>query len=298
METSTPQPSATFLRRAFLPFLDFVVAVDRPRSMMFVNRRMAATWNVAADQVFAAAEAKLAVLADAKVELYDDINGPLFVVATGDDYETSRLLVPGWLESFRGRVEGRPIAIIPERTTLMVGGDRRPEMVNRLAEKAEREFAASSRRLSPGLYTSDESGRVIPYCAREGDPFAAKVRVGHEKLALREYEYQWLVLDKFYENTGKDIFVASYTVVNTPSGAIESLSVWSEGVLTHLPRSQRVVLHVPGAGRGAKPKRFLNVPFESIEDRVRPVPDLHPPRFETVTFPSEPELEALEIARS
>jgi len=57
-------------------------------------------------------------------------------------------------------------------------------------------------------------------------------------------------------------------------------------------------LHIPGAGRGAKPERFLNVPFESIEDRLRLVPDLHPPRFETVTFPSEPELAALEIARS
>ena len=33
-------------------------------------------------------------------------------------------------------MEGNPIAIIPERATLMVGGDGRPEMVERFVDKA------------------------------------------------------------------------------------------------------------------------------------------------------------------
>jgi len=171
------------LRRPFLPYLDQVVAIDMPSSLSFVNRKSLAKWDVTEEAVFSAAWARIHLLENPEMTLHDDTHGPLFAVAANDTYEACRLLVPGWLASFRGKVEGNPIAIIPDRGTLMVGGDARPELVARMAESAEREFAASTRCMSPALYTVDESDRVIPYARPAGDPLAARVKRGHEVLA-------------------------------------------------------------------------------------------------------------------
>ena len=162
MELWMAQPTAAVLRRPFLPHVDILVAMDRTTSMSFVSNGTVERWKVEEREVFEAAAVRVPLLAGAGVELYDETHGPLWIVTSNDTYESSRLLVPGWLASFRGRVEGNPIAIIPERATLMVGGDGRPEMVERLLDKAGREFAASNRRLSPALYTADDSGKVVP----------------------------------------------------------------------------------------------------------------------------------------
>jgi len=98
------------------------------------------------------------------------------------------LLVPGWLASFRGRVDGKPVAIAPHRDLVLVGGDARPDLVARLLAMAEREFEGSNRRLSPCVYTTDANGALVPYAAAEGTPLAVKLRLAERTLALYEYD--------------------------------------------------------------------------------------------------------------
>ncbi len=52
----------------------------------------------------------------------------------------------------RDRVEGSPLAIIPERSTLFVDGDARPGLVRWLADKAQREFEPSTLGISSAVY--------------------------------------------------------------------------------------------------------------------------------------------------
>jgi hypothetical protein len=62
----------------------------------------------------------------------------------------------------------------------------------------------------------------------------------------------------------------------------------------YLPRTERVMVLVLADQRGAEPKAAVEVPFEAIENRLTPVPNLHPVRFETTgAFPSEEELSVL-----
>jgi hypothetical protein len=293
IELWSQHAEAAFVRHPFLPFVDLVVAMDQPTSMSWVARSGLAKWGVGEADVLSAAAARVGALDGAAIRLYDDLNGPLWMVDTNDTYESSRLLVPGWLASFKGKVEGRPIAIIPERATLIVGGDERPEMVERLASMAEREFDSSNRRLSPAIYTVDDDGRIVPYVRASHDPLAVKVRIGHEQLAMYEYGTQKEVLDKLYEATGHEVFVASYQVFQTDDGGVRSRCVWTRGARSYLPRAERVVLLILGDGHGAKPKSVVDVPFEAIEGRLTKVPDLHPARFETSQFPSDAELRDL-----
>lgn len=286
------------VRRPFLPYLDVVVAMDREGSMSFVSRAACERWDVDERDVFEAADARTSVLAEPSVELYDETHGPLWSVTSNDSYESSRLLVPGWLASFRGKVEGNPIAIVPERSTLMIGGDARPEMVERLADKAAREFAASPRRLSPALYTVNDAGEIVPYSLASTAPLSSKVKLGHESLAIYEYGQQKEALDAHHERGDVDVFVATYLVFEgAGDSGTRSLSVWTKGVRSYLPRTEKVMVVVPSddaAAADARPKLSLEVPFEAIEAWLSPVSGLHPARFETpAEFPPEEELRTL-----
>ena len=168
-------------------------------------------------------------------------------------------------------------------------------MIEHLLDKAEREFVASTRRLSPALYTADGNGKVVPYERAGNGQVATKIRIAHEKLAIHEYENQRSLLDRMHADCGKDVFVASYTSLTSPSGEVESLGVWTRGIPTYLPRTQWIVLVVP-LGKGTKVKRTIKLPFKAVEDRLRPLPYMHPARYETGTFPTDTELTALEAA--
>ena len=293
VEMWAKQRSAAFARRPFLPYIDHAVVIDEPTSMHYVSRHAIERWGVTEEAVFAAAEERLSLLAAPSVEPHDDdAHGPLWIVTSNDTYESSRLLVRGWLASFRGRVEGNPVAIIPERSTLIVGGDARPEMIELLLDKAEEEFTASKRRLSPALYSVDAQGAVVPYARRSTDPLAAKVKVAHEKLAIYEHRAQKEVLDALHEEREEDVFVGRYLVFEGADAPLpRSLSVWTKGVRSYLPRTEKVILLVPGEGPGAKPKASVEVPFEAIRDRLTPVPEHRPERFETTgEFPTDGEL--------
>ena len=298
LEMWLQKPRAEFVRRPFLPFVDRIVAMDRLRSMVFVSRGTVERWEVDEGQVFDAADARVPLLADPSVDIYDVTHGPLWVVTTNDTYESSRLLVPGWLASFRGKVQGRPIAIAPERSTLMVGGDARPDMVERLLEKAEREFGASNRRLSPAPYTVDDEDRVVPYVRPEADALGIKVKLAHERLAAYEYGHQKEALEGAYAKAGPDVFVASYRVYGAEGAMPRSLCVWTQGIRSYLPRTDRVAMVVPGDREGEPAKVTVEVAFEAVVDRLTAVPGLHPPRYETGSFPGQSELTALTIPRT
>lgn len=296
MGLSLDEHDAAPLRRPYLPYVDVLVVIDRPTSMSFVTRHAVERWKIEEREVFETAASHWPLLAGAKVELYDDSHGPLWIVTANDDYESSRLLVPGWLASFRGKVEGNPVAIIPQRSNLMIGGDGRPEMISRLCDTAEREFEASTHRLSTAIYTVDETGAVVPYAPSTGDGLGINVQIAHEKLAIHEYGRQKEALDARNAARGVDVYVAEYRVRMLHEDAPpRSSSIWIQGIRSYLPRSESVILAVPGDGRGAEPKLTLQVPFEAVANRLTRVSGLHPPRFETTgPFPSDKELRLLE----
>ncbi|HVJ92831.1 MAG TPA: hypothetical protein VM580_23685 [Labilithrix sp.] len=238
---------------------------------------------MSADEVIEVALARFAATMSHDAVIYDEMHGPLYIV--GEDYESSRLLVPGWLASFRGKVEGAPIAIVPHRSKLMVGGSARPEMITRLLEIAEREFSASPRSISVALYSVDELDHVVPFIS---DDLA--VRLAHEKLALFEYGQQKDVLDE----KQSELFVATYSVFSDSEGGVRSSACWTRAVETLLPKTEWLSLVTPNADQTAAAE-ILHVPWDAVAHRLTPAQGFHPPRFRTGEFPDETELAALRV---
>jgi hypothetical protein len=251
---------SSFVARGFAPFLDAMLVVDTPSSIGYVSRATLEKWPVDENEAFAAALRNLATQATAQLERYSDTHGPVWHLPGEDVYATSRLLLPGWLASMRGRIDGRVLAIIPERSTLLIGGDADPELVRWLAEAAQREFASSVRSLSPAVYTLDAwAARVVPYTPDRTSGTATMVRVGHAILRARTYEEQKNELDAYYEKNGVDLFVASATLMRLEDGRPYDYCVWTEGVEAVLPVTD-VVVAGGGAKRGGS-RWMATVPF-------------------------------------
>jgi hypothetical protein len=285
---------AWMVRRPFLPFLDVMPVIDTDTSMTYVSRATLETWGVREDDVFAALEERMSMLRDPEITLYDDTHGPLWSVTTDDTYESSRLLLPGWLASFRGKVEGRPLAVVPERATLLIGGGRRPEMVRRLLDKASREWEGSTRRISPAPYTVDEQGQVVPFFRRKPGKLAGDIQIAHHRLAAFEYGTQKEALDTLHGETGEDVFLASYkTFQRDDDFEVRSLTTWVDGIDSYLPRADRVVLLVPAENPEDRPRSMDEVPWEAVQSRLERVEGVHPARYRPGQFPTKSERRAM-----
>ncbi len=169
------------LSRPFVPFVRVLIGVDSEHSVAIVDRTRVDEWEQSVETIFAMALSTLAQhVRDDDIEPYDpEAEYPIWHVTRGDSYECSRLALPGFLESFRGRVSGNPIAIVPNRSTLIVSGDGDARAIARLARSAEAEFIASSRAVSAAVYTVDASGDVVPFHlaerARSPSPWSSAV---------------------------------------------------------------------------------------------------------------------------
>jgi hypothetical protein len=133
------------------------VVLDGPESYAYVTRSHLEPWGVSTEEAFATARSNLSGT-DASVPWDPTPAAPIWSYETVDGHATSRLLLPGWLQGFADRVQGRPIAAAPHASLLLVTGDAHPAVMARVARAAAREYASSPQPITPVLLRSTEEG--------------------------------------------------------------------------------------------------------------------------------------------
>jgi hypothetical protein len=112
--------------------------------------------------------------------------------------------------------------------------------------------------------------------------------------ALIYYRQQTENLMKLYEQKGKDLFVADYTLNQRERGGYESYSVWSKTVPTLLPKTDLIAFFDP-----TKPESQRTLGLAKWEDVMRVAGDLFldtqmfPARFYVSKFPSDEQLASI-----
>jgi hypothetical protein len=276
------------LSRPFAPFLLECVGIDSEDGTTYAAPHELPRWGVGAEEAFVAATRNADEYFRDDVEPYDrQAPYPLWHVARDDSYESSRLLVSGWLASFAGKVTGRPVAIVPHRSALLVGGDGDERCLRRLVDTAKAEYGATPRRISPALYTVDAAGKVVPFALPAGHPLASDVAVGHAMLALAEYEAQKEALKPRIE---EDVFIASFKAMKREDGSVYSFATWTEGVPTLLPETDEVLLVADPVEEGQE-REFLRVAWttfvELAGEWLEREEGIHPARWRASGWPDE-----------
>lgn len=296
---------AHMVRLPFVPFLTLFIGIDEDARIAFATDKQLEAWGQTPELALSQACVNLgkhvasATQERPDCEPYDDdAPYPIWHITRDDSYESSRITLPGYLESFRDKVSGNPIAIVPHRSMLVISGDGHPQALQRLAQMAEKEFNASPRSVSPAIYTTDANARVVPLRLAPNHPQHALVERGHQLLAHEIYGEQKTLLEKRFEEEGVDVFVASHMLLtDKETGQLSSLSTMTEDVLSLLPETDKVALVSESSER-----KVLVVPravvAELAPECFEVAHEFDPPRIRTVSWPRPEQLAELELRAS
>ncbi len=269
------------LWRPALPCLIEMVVVDRPSTIQFVNTLDLERWGVDADQVFRAAHVNMAGLAMNTLAAFEPPTGTKvleFADDDGESYVGSLPLIEGWLAGVRTRTGTSPIVLMPGHLGMFVVLGATAEQLPVFLELAREKYDEALRPLSPLPYTVDAEGEVVPFRVPEGSPGWQEIRGAEAGMAAHSYRVQ---TERLRAERYREEAVSELMHVRAPDGTEHTMTPWTDGVPTLLPRAHFVCL-VTMTGE------VFRVAWEDVVAHVplTPAPGFDPPRYRVDDHPS------------
>lgn len=267
--------------REIAPGLVAQLACESARGFTVVDADTLAAWGISFDEAW---DRALQNLAGSTAEPFVEAQPGVFTVRASDDHGATRLLQ---LDAIRKLpLSGSPVVAVPCADALILTGSRDGVGLISLQQVAVRAATQSEQPPLVGAVFQLEGDRWVEWRGSvvEDRPALGTLRV---IVASRLYAGQKAVLDR----SGRDEFVAGFLPMQGPDGEAFSMSSWTEGVPTLLPRTDRVAFsRLDAAGQ---PQQLGIVPWTRVEQEVgglmEPLP-LDPVRYRVTAFPSAEEL--------
>jgi hypothetical protein len=270
--------------------LSLSLVYDLPQAMRSIIQDDLDKWGVSFYEAVEASQHNLEQMGNVSFASLQSEGGEgIFISATGDNYDASRLVMLDLVRKMP--VRGDYIAMVPNRDTLVVTGSEDAAGLEVMCKIAEDSFQKPRPISTVALkLTGDEWESWLPEAE---SPAYAKLRELRLRTVGMEYNDQKELLDQINAQIGENVFVASFSAVkHKDNGRITSYSVWSEGVDTLLPETDDVLLLRPDGT-----SQDLKVLAANCFDRVREVAgDLmqplgtYPERYRVAEFPSDEQI--------
>jgi hypothetical protein len=283
---------AGLLSVPFLPLVNVFVAFDEGDRFRLLAAPDAARLRRSTNALLAAGMENLAKLQQRFEPAEDDLPFKVFRLVTDDAWASSRLCIPGLLPMMMQHVEGPAVAAVPDRDTFLVGSAEE-ESLAYLLETAERIWSESEHKVSPMLYCVDKEGELGPLEVGREHPLADELARMRALFVSHVYEEQGKALRAWAEDNGEDVAIPELTAIEHPELGIVTVTPFARGAAALLPLSDLVFL----SWAEGDDLHHLMVRREQLVE-VAPrslleMPDHHPPRFLTATFPDPAQLAQL-----
>ena len=276
------QGNQTGLGVAYEPVSTWYVkslVIDFPQCVSVVTRENLKKWDVPFSE---ACELGVQRLRQCTSPKFAPENG-YFAGKWNDDYDSSRVLLP---EIFRGLpLDGDPVAVIPNRLTLLVTGSRQTAAIKAMLARAEEIMKTVARPQNPSPLII-RNGEVTDFFVEKSSPVFYEVQRAHKIAELIYNDQQVALLDKVYKKTGKKMLVAKCLLNKLPDGTYRSQCVWMKGVVSMLPKTDVVWLSDP-----LKPEKEQILGMVAWDKMMAIAGDLFldteifPPRYYVSKFP-------------
>ena len=258
--------------------LTVCLVYDLPNSMRFVTQDDLATWGVTLYEAGEAAKHNL----EEKPFSMSVIAEKLYVLINGDAYDASRMLLLDAIGSLD--LTGDPVAIPMTRDVLLLAGSDDSEGLGLMLDLAD-EYKENPRPICPVAHRL-VGGEWQVWTPPSDNSHFNRFHRNQLEHAASEYAEQKRLMEKQNEQTGTDVFVASFSAI-AKGDKVLSYSVWSETVPTWLPKTDYV------AFMSADEQPLGLVPWDRVErimgEAMRPM-DCYPPRWLVESFPDDEQL--------
>ncbi len=255
---------------------------DWPEAVQSIDNDNLTAWGVT---FYEAMEVARENLEEATVS-YAKIGDGFYSFISGDSYDASWITL---LERSRQlEVNGKPVAMVPNRDELLVTGsddDGGLTIMATLAEKGlEKPYPLS------GVPLIFEDGEWQDWLPPEGHAFHRAFTQMAINWIGPLYHEQAKLLNAVHEKQGIDIFVASYSAIEKKEGELLTFSEWPKGVDTLLPVTQTVVF-LKGNCFDPVFADWSRV-IETVGDLMEQTED-YPRRYRVREFPDETAIDAI-----
>ena len=197
----------------FLPYqmladdLGLGLVYDMPDSMKPIANKELDLWGVTFYEALEAARENLA-------QLPPRIIGPqegegVYVFTTNDGYDSSRLILLELIRQFQ--VKGEYIAMAPGREMLIVAGSEDGSGLEAMVTLAKKAFEQP--RSVSGIALRLDGDEWVSWMPKAAHPLYDEFRLLRIRTYGQDYAEQKELLDALHQKTGKDVFVASFSVL-------------------------------------------------------------------------------------
>ena len=211
----------------------------------------------------------------------------VFIFSTGDSYDATRVILLPDLDQLQ--LNGRPVALAPNRDVLLVTGDDDEAGLSVLATLASQMYDGEPRPHVP-MCVSHDGVDWVDFRVPTSHPAYPALHELEVRYLAEEYAEQKPILEEMQQSAarrGQDaLYVAAPIVVRDEDGRMESHAVWADGVAALLPKAD-----VIGFMKGEDGSDVVRCPWKDVaavlDDLLIPEPDVYPPRWRVTEFPSE-----------
>lgn len=161
----------------------------------------------------------------------------LYVCEAADSYDATRIVCREAIASLP--VEGEPVVMAPNRDMLLFSGTGNAAALVVMAMLADHGLE-DARRIS-GVAFRMADDELIPWLPERTDELYTKFRRLQLKSAANNYADQAALLEQLHEQTGDDVEVAQFDVLELDEQGPLSRCVWTQGRAQLLPRAERIL---------------------------------------------------------
>lgn len=182
--------------------VEVALAYDTADSMIHINGATLESWKKQLGEVLPVAMKNLQRATPRSMKV---LEGGVYSAAFGDSYDAARLLLTDWILTHH--VKGQPLAMVPNRNTLLVTGADNEVGVAAMISMAEKQLQ-QPRAVSPLLLRLNETVWEPYFPAAH----AERLTRWHWQSRIADHADQKKQLDQWFKQRGEDIFVATFVV--------------------------------------------------------------------------------------
>ncbi len=169
---------------------------------------------------------------------YTSVGKELYVSATGDSYDATRLVLTALFGGLE--IEGNPVAMVPNRDTLIVTGSESITGQRMMLEFAARQLSEQPRPMTAMPLILDYDGTWEDWEIPAEHPLSEEFRRLRIMWMASEYGDQKQLLDTIHKALGDDTQVAKCMVGERDKRA-ESFCLWSPSSDLQIPLTERIL---------------------------------------------------------